>query len=929
MCSQAAVMKRLFLLDGMALIYRAHFAFIQAPIRNSKGINTSALYGFINTLLSILEKENPTHLGVAFDTSAPTPRHLKFPAYKAQRDEMPEELAASIPHIKDLCRAFHIPVLEVDGFEADDIIGTLVHRAEKDDFECFMVTPDKDFAQLISTQTSMWKPGRKGSDHEIIDLPTMLKNWEISRPAQVIDILGLWGDAADNIPGIPGIGEKTAKKLIAEFDSIENLIASSAKLKGKQKENVIAYADQALLSKDLATIILDVPIAVTWEELILSPRDEDALKALFTEFEFRTLTKRLFPNETIDITPQETPTLFETFKTLRDIEHTYHLADTPALQATLFAELAKQSSFCFDIETTGLDRFEAKLLGIAFCWKIGEAWYLPITDFKSQLSDIEAILNSPAEKIGHNLKYDLSILHHHGIEVRGPFFDTLLADTLVAPERRHSMDYLSEILLGYTPIKLAEISQPTETATEAFDLFSHAAKTKASKNLDMTAIPLALLAEYAAEDADVTFQLAQKLRPLLTAAHQQSILTQIEGPLLPVLVRMEMEGIAIDPAALSTIGDELQIQIDSLAKSIHSHADRSFNIASPKQLGEILFDQLGLADKAKKTKTGQYKTDEQTLSTLEGKHPIITDILSWREATKLKSTYLDALPTHIVAETGRIHTHFHQLIAATGRLASSDPNLQNIPIRSEAGRKIRKAFIPRAGFTLLSCDYSQIELRVMAALSQDATMIEAFQNDADIHTITAAKVFAVEPADVTSDMRRTAKMVNFGIIYGISAFGLSQRLAIPRTEAANIIDAYFREYPAIREFMERTVSEAREKGFVETLSGRRRHFPDLQSSNQTLKGNAERAAINTPIQGTAADMIKLAMVHIDQLLRESQYHSKLLLQVHDELVFDLALDEEKELIPKILTAMKTALPLPYEVPIEIEAGTGPNWLAAH
>ena len=933
-------MKRLFLLDGMALIYRAHFAFIQAPIRNSKGVNTSALYGFINTLLSILEKENPTHIGVAFDTSAPTPRHLKFPTYKAQRDEMPEELAASIPHVKNLCRAFHIPVLEVDGFEADDIIGTLVHRAEKDEFECFMVTPDKDFAQLISARTCMWKPGRKGSDHEIIDLPTMLKNWEIKRPDQVIDILGLWGDTADNIPGIPGIGDKTAKKLIAEFDSIENLIANADKLKGKQKENVITYADQALLSKDLATIILDVPIEVTWDDLVLSPRDEDALKTLFTEFEFRTLTKRLFGEGSTGILPvssneTEAPTLFETFKTIRDVPHTYHLADTPELQTRLFAELAQQKSFCFDIETTGLDRFAAKLLGIAFCWKENDAWYLPITDLKSQISNLKSVLNCSAEKIGHNLKYDLSILHHHGIEVSGPFFDTLLADTLVAPERRHSMDYLSEILLGYTPIKLVEISQPAETAAEGFDLFAHAAKSKASKELDMTAIPLAKLAEYAAEDADVTFQLASKLRPLLTAAHQESILKEIEGPLLPVLVRMEMEGISIDPAALLVIGDELQIQIDGLAKSIHVHADRSFNIASPKQLGEILFDQLGLADKAKKTKTGQYKTDEQTLSTLEGKHPIITDILSWREATKLKSTYLDALPTHIVAETGRVHTHFHQLVAATGRLASSDPNLQNIPVRSEAGRKIRKAFVPRKSkisnlkFEILSCDYSQIELRVMAALSQDATMIEAFQNNADIHTITAAKVFAVEPENVTSDMRRTAKMVNFGIIYGISAFGLSQRLAIPRTEAASIIDAYFREYPAIREFMDRTVNEARENGYVQTLSGRRRYFPDLNSGNQNLRGNAERAAINTPIQGTAADMIKLAMVRIDALLRESPYQTKMLLQVHDELVFDLAVDEKEELIPKILAAMQTALTLPHGVPIEIQAGTGENWLAAH
>jgi DNA polymerase-1 len=930
-------MKRLFLLDGMALIYRAHFAFIQNPIRNSKGTNTSALYGFINTLLSILEKENPTHIGVAFDTSAPTPRHILFPAYKAQRDEMPEELAASIPHVKALCRAFGIPVLEVDGFEADDIIGTLVKRAEQDDFQSFMVTPDKDFAQLISESTCMWKPGRKGSDHEVIDLPTMLANWEIERPEQVIDILGLWGDAADNIPGIPGVGEKTAKKLIAEFGSIENLIANSAKLKGKQKENVETHADQALLSKELATIILDVPVEVTWDDLVLSPRDEDAVKTLFNEFEFRTLTKRLFPTTgSAEFIPRESsseePTLFETFKTIRDVTHTYHLADTPELQSRLFAALAQQNSFCFDIETTGLDRFTSKLLGVAFSWKAHEGWYLPVVDLKSQISNLKSILSSPAEKIGHNLKFDLSILLHHGIEVAGPFFDTMLADTLVSPERRHSMDYLSEILLGYTPVKLADVAAVSNREAQPpapDDLFNFAETKKTSKDLDIAAIPLAVLAEYAAEDADVTFQLAQKIRPLLTESGQESILQQIEGPLLPVLVGMEMEGIAIDPAALGVIGDELQIQIDELAKSIHIHADRSFNIASPKQLGEILFDQLGLADKAKKTKTGQYKTDEQTLATLEGKHPIITDILAYREATKLKSTYLDALPTHIVAETGRIHTHFHQLVAATGRLASSDPNLQNIPVRSEAGRKIRKAFVPREGFTLLSCDYSQIELRVMAALSQDATMIEAFQNDADIHTITAAKVFVVEPENVTSDMRRTAKMVNFGIIYGISAFGLSQRLAIPRTDAANIIEAYFREYPAIREFMDRTVQEAREAGYVETISGRRRYFPDLNSGNQNLRGIAERAAINTPIQGTAADMIKLAMIRIAALLREKSYQSKMLLQVHDELVFDLALDEQAELVPQILTIMKTALPLPHGVPIEVSSGTGSNWLAAH
>jgi DNA polymerase-1 len=946
-------MKRLFLLDGMALIYRAHFALIQAPIRNSKGVNTSALYGFINTLLAILEKEKPTHLGVAFDTSAPTPRHIKFPAYKAQRDEMPEELAAAIPHVKALCRAFAIPVLVVDGFEADDLIGTLVKRAEPDGFESFMVTPDKDFAQLISPTTSMWKPGRKGTDHEIITLTQLPEIWGVAEPRQIIDLLGLMGDASDNIPGVPGIGPKTAQKLIAEFGSIENLLTQTATLKGKQKENLEAHSDQALLSKDLATIITDVPIDVTWDDLILSQRDDEALKSLLNEFEFRTLTKRLFAEGSAGVPPASssnvgvspnTPTLFETFKKITEVPHTYHLANTPDLEQQLFADLSRQPTFCFDIETTSLDRFAAKLLGIAFAWKPHEAWYLPYSE--SLIPNLQSLFSSPSEKIGHNLKYDLSILHHHGIEVAGPFFDTLLADTLVAPERRHSMDYLSEILLGYSPVKLSEISNPQSAISNPpDDLFDFAEKSKASKELDMTAIPLEALAEYAAEDADVTLQLAAKLRPLLREAGQDPILTEIEAPLLPVLVRMEMEGIAIDTAALRTIGDELQQQIDTLAKSIHAHADRSFNIASPKQLGEILFDHLDLADKAKKTKTGQYKTDEQTLATLEGKHPIISDILAWREATKLKNTYLDSLPTHIVPETGRVHTHFHQLVAATGRLASSDPNLQNIPIRSEAGRKIRKAFVPRSRnmgvpptpitpipntpYLLLSCDYSQIELRVMAALANDPTMIAAFQNGADIHTTTAAKVFSVPDAKVTSDMRRTAKMVNFGIIYGISAFGLSQRLAIPRTEAAEIIDAYFREYPAIRGFMDRTVNEARENGYVETLSGRRRYFPDLNSGNQNLRSNAERAAINTPIQGTAADMIKLAMIRIDALLLNSSYQSRMLLQVHDELVFDLASDEKDELVPKILDVMKNALPLPNNVPIEVEAGTGPNWLAAH
>jgi len=936
-------MPRLFLLDGMALVYRAHFAFIQNPIRNSKGTNTSALYGFINTLLTILEKEKPTHLGVAFDTSAPTARHEKFPAYKAQRDAMPEELAAAIPEVKRLCTAFHIPVLELDGYEADDLIGTLSKRAEAAGFETYMVTPDKDFAQLVSPSTFIWKPGKKGSDHEVIGLDRLPEIWGVREPGQIIDLLGLMGDTVDNIPGVPGIGPKTAQKLIADYHSVENLLDHLGELKGKQRENLELHAEQARLSKDLATIDREVPFEVSWDALELSSRDDEAVKSLFNEFEFRTLTKRLFGTTgTADfstsssaIAEVSSPTLFETFRTIRDVDHTYHLADTPEKRAELFAALKEQPAFCFDIETTALDRFQAKLLGIAFAWKAYEAWYLPYDE--SLLAELKAMLSTPSEKIGHNLKYDLSVLRRHGIPVTGPFFDTMLVDSLVYPERRHGMDYLAETLLSYSPVKLADIANPqSEIANpQSDDLFAHAAQKKASKELDIAAIPIALLAEYAAEDADVTFQLAEKLRPQLAASGQERVYREIEGRLLPVLVDMEMEGIACDPGALAAIGVNLQTRIDQLALSIREQAGVAFNLGSPKQLGEVLFDRLGLADKAKKTKTGQYKTDEQTLASLEGRHPIIADILAWRESTKLKSTYLDALPNHIVAETGRIHTTFHQLVAATGRLASTDPNLQNIPIRSEAGREIRKAFVPRRSaisdlkFEILSCDYSQIELRVMAALSGDASMIEAFRQGLDIHTATAAKVYGVTELEVTRAMRGTAKMVNFGIIYGISAFGLSQRLGIPRAEAASVIDAYFREYPAVREFMDGTIVEARQAGYVETLTGRRRSLPDLASGNQNVRGNAERAAINTPIQGTAADMIKLAMIRVDELLREKPYRSRMLLQVHDELVFDLAEEEKDELVPKILEAMRQALPLPGRVPIEVEAGTGPNWLAAH
>jgi DNA polymerase I len=938
-------MPRLFLLDGMALVYRAHFAFIQNPIRNSKGVNTSALYGFINTLLTILEKEKPTHLGVAFDTSAPTARHVKYPAYKANRDEMPEELAAALPGVKRFCNAFHIPVIELDGYEADDLIGTLSLRADAAGYETFMVTPDKDFAQLLSPTCFMWKPGKKGADHEIIGMPQLPEIWGVQHPHQIIDLLGLMGDSVDNIPGVPGIGPKTAQKLIAEYGSIENLLTKTSELKGRQKDNLVTFADQARLSKDLATIDRQVPFELSWDALILSQRDDEAVKDLFAEFEFRTLTKRLFgdspaTSSDVDSTKSDsTPTLFDSYKTLADVPHIYQLADTSEKQTELFRCLATQSSFCFDIETTSLDRFEARLLGIAFSWNAHEGWYLPIHDLASQIHPLRIALSSPAEKIGHNLKYDLSVLHHLGIEVAGPFYDTMLAHALVFPEQRHTMDYLSETMLGYKPIKLAEIANPQSAIAKppSDDLFAFAETQKASKDLDIAAIPVAILGEYAAEDADVTWQLSETIRPML--AGQERVLHEIECPLLPVLVRMEMEGIAIDPAALIEIGGQLQIRIDELTASIAIHAGRPFNLNSPKQLGEILFNELGLADKAKKTKTGQFKTDEQTLATFAGKHPIIDEILEYREATKLKGTYLDALPGHIVKETGRIHTQFHQLVAATGRLASSDPNLQNIPVRSVLGRQIRKAFVPRAlnpssairdpQFALLSCDYSQIELRIMAALANDASMIEAFRENRDIHTATAAKVWGIAEDQVTRDQRSGAKMVNFGIIYGISAFGLSQRLAIPRAEATEIIESYFRQYPAIKEFMARTTLEARECGYVETLTGRRRYFPDLSSGNQNIRGNAERAAINTPIQGSAADMIKLAMIRIDSLLQLSSSKSKMLLQVHDELVFDLAHEEKETLVPQILDLMQTALPLPHGVPILVEHGIGVNWLAAH
>jgi DNA polymerase-1 len=919
----------------MALAYRAHFALIRSPIFNSKGVNTSALFGFSNTLLTIIEKEKPTHLAVAFDTSAPTPRHKIYPEYKANRDEMPEDLSVALPNIKRLCQAMQIPILEIDGFEADDIIGTVAHHADADgDYETFMVTPDKDFAQLISPTTSMWKPGRKGSDHDVIGMARFKEIWEIDTPAQVIDILGLMGDAADNIPGVPGVGEKTAKKLVQKYGSVENLLEHTDELKGKQKEKVEANAEQARLSKHLATIILDVPVTQSLTDLTLRGPDEEAVKSLFTEFEFHTLGKRLFGKDFVSgrgknvaSTASEDGSeevLTAKLKTIADTKPKYECADTAAKQKKLFAALAQQKSFCFDVETTGLDRFEAQLLGVAFSWKTGEGWYLPTKDLEVLRAELDQVFASPSEKIGHNLKFDLAILLNHDFEVSGPFFDTLLAHTLLSPDQKHTMDFLAESLLGYQTIKLADL---VSESGDPDDLFAHAAKNKA---LDMASIPADKLAEYAAEDADITWQLAESLRPQISEHKQDRVFYEIEAPLLPILVQIENEGIALDQSILAQSGVGLQERIDTLSAQIKEAAGKEFNLNSPKQLGQILFEDLKLVEKPKKTKTGQFKTDEQTLSALAPKHPLVADILSYREAAKLKSTYVDALPGHVVPKTGRIHTHFHQLVAATGRLASSDPNIQNIPVRTEAGRELRKAFVPRdANYVLLSADYSQVELRIMAAMSGDEGMIEAFHQDLDIHSATAAKVYGVELEDVLPEMRSTAKMVNFGIIYGISAFGLSQRLAIPRGEAAEIIETYFEKYPGVKEFMDRTIATTHEQGYIETLTGRRRYLRDITSSNATVRGNAERAAINTPIQGTAADMIKIAMIKVQEFLDPAKYKSRMLLQIHDELIFDLHQDEADTLPGEIVSLMESALPLPNDVPAKVDSGTGKNWLEAH
>ncbi|MDF1861172.1 MAG: DNA polymerase I [Verrucomicrobiales bacterium] len=925
---------RLFLLDGMALIYRAHFALIRSPIYTSNRVNTSALFGFTNTLLDLLEKQAPTHLAVAFDTSDPTPRHEIYPEYKANRDAMPEDLALQLPHVKRLVEAFNIPVIECPGWEADDVIGTIARKAEAvGGFETYMVTPDKDFAQLVTDTTRIYKPGRQGSDAEILDRAAICENWMVEDPIQTIDILGLWGDASDNIPGVPGIGEKTAKKLVAQFGSMEKLLESTDQLKGKQKENVENNKEQALLSKKLVTIMTDAPVGVGFDEIKISDRNDEAIQSLFVEFEFSGLGKRLFGNEFQSgrghSTTETEAGLSADLKTIDDFEKSYRFIQKEEADARveLIKKLQALDAFCFDLETTSLDEKTTRIIGLAFSWKEHEGVYVEVPEGAAGDAIVEefrdVFANTKIEKIGHNLKFDIGVLQWQGFTVATPVFDTMLAHSLIEPDQRHKMDYLAESMLGYTPISYDSVFGKQAEKTGQMNLFDEAEMSGSGPDFEA-------IAQYACEDADVTWQLAVLLKEKVKELDQEKVLYKIECPLVPVLVAMEVEGIRVDPDTLGEIGVLLGGRIEALQKAVYEEAGTEFNLNSPKQVGEILFDKLNLVEKPKKTKTGQYKTDEQTLTSLSASHKIVRDMLSYREAAKLKSTYVDALPESIFPGTGRIHTTFHQLMTATGRLASNNPNLQNIPIRSDQGREIRRAFVPRnEEFTLLAADYSQVELRVMASLCKDPAMMEAFQNNQDIHTTTAARVFGVTDDEVTSDMRRTAKMVNFGIIYGISAFGLSQRLngEVSRSEASDIIGEYFRQYPGVKDFQERTIEQAKTDGYVETLTGRRRYLRDIDSRNGMIRSAAERTAINTPIQGTAADMIKIAMVKVAALLQEGNYQTRMLLQVHDELVFDLHKEEVDTVVPAIETAMKDALPL--SVPIVVESGTGENWLEAH
>lgn len=920
---------KLFLIDAYALIYRSYYAFLKNPRINSKGINTSAIFGFINSLEDVLKRENPTHIAVAFDPQGPTFRHEAFEQYKAQREETPEVIRQSVPIIKEIIAAYNIPILEVPRFEADDVIGTIAKQAERQGFEVFMMTPDKDYGQLVSEHIFMYRP-KFGGDYEVMGEPEVLAKYNLRSTEQVIDLLGLMGDAADNIPGCPGVGEKTAQKLLAEFGSIDNLLANTDRLKGAQKRKVEENKEQIRFSKFLATIKTDVPISFDAAHCVREKPDIARLKAIYTELEFRTFINKL-EGEPVK-RKQEGPVqgdLFAIFAAestsetknvaladLTNTLHVYHIVDTEEKRAELGRFLSNQEFFAFDTETDALDPLRAKLVGFSFSVTEGEAWYVPVPEDDEEAMAVvahfsPALQDAKIQKIGQNIKYDILVMRRYGVKMAGALWDTMIAHYLLNPELHHGMDYLAETYLHYHTKPIEELIGP-----------------KGKGQLSMRQVALPVIAEYAAEDADITLRLKHYFAPKLEQEELLPLFRDIEMPLVYVLADMEATGVTLDTEALRQSSEVLTAQLSEIEQEIYEMADMTFNINSTRQVGEVLFDRLKLNEKAKKTKTGYYSTSEDVLEKLRGKHPIVDRLLAYRGLKKLLSTYIDALPALIHAETGKIHTSFNQAVTATGRLSSTNPNLQNIPVRDELGREIRKAFIPDNDDCLFfSADYSQIELRIMAHLSGDPHMIEAFRSGADIHAATAAKIYGVPIEAVTSDMRRKAKTANFGIIYGISVFGLAERLGISRSESKELIDGYFKTYPRIREYMDESIEVARKQGYVETIFKRKRFLPDIHSHNAVVRGYAERNAINAPIQGSAADVIKLAMVRIFQRFEDEGLRSKMILQVHDELNFNVYRNEAERVKQIVLEEMERVMPL--QVPLIADCGEGKNWLEAH
>lgn len=940
--------KRLFLLDAFALIFRGYYAFIKNPRINSKGMDTSAIMGFTNSLLDVIRREKPDHLAVAFDKGGSVQRTEAFPAYKANRLETPEAIKIAVPYIHRILEAMHIPVIEMEGFEADDLIGTLSVQAEKSGYKTYMVTPDKDFAQLVTDNVVMYKPARMGNGIEIWDVDKVKEKFEVEDPKQVIDYLGMMGDSVDNIPGLPGVGDKTAKVFLKKYGSMENLLANTHELKGKMKEKVEANKELGILSKELATIMLDCPVTFHDEDFELNTPDYEKVTKIFEELEFRRSMEtlnRIFNQNTKynsinadngndtenpkaesnsgqqldifsvsqDVNTQEN---FSSYKTAENTDHFYQFVDTDLAQAFLLKKLLRQKSVCFDTETTSLNTLKAKLVGISFAYEAGKGYYLPIPE-----NDDQALLvlekfkpffeNETIEKIGQNLKYDIKVLKNYSIEVKGVLFDTMIAHYLINPDMRHNMNVLSETYLHYTPIPIEQ-------------LIGKKGKNQGS----MRDVELKEQTEYAVEDADITWQLKHILEKELKENGLTDLFNNIEIPLMPVLASMEMEGIKLDEPFLNSLSNDLNHDIEVLEKKIYEEADTDFNLASPKQLGVVLFEKLNLVEKPKKTKSGQYATGEEILSKLAPKHTIVKNILEWRGLVKLKNTYVDSLPNEVSPSTGRIHTTYSQTVAATGRLSSNNPNLQNIPIRTERGQQIRKAFVPRdSDFVLMAADYSQIELRLIAEMSGDEEMISSFKRGEDIHKSTAAKVFNLPLEEVSRAQRSYAKTVNFGIIYGVSAFGLSQQTDLSRTEAKELIETYYETYPTLRSYIGKQVDFARDHGYVETILGRRRYLKNINSRNAIVRSADERNAVNAPIQGSAADIIKIAMIKINELLHSNQYKSKMLLQVHDELVFDMHKDEIDELQPVIKAAMENAYKL--SIPLIVDVGMGENWLEAH